>query len=108
MGKAVIFSIVVIVFMLGLHKIFELVDRLMSVKIKEPIVVLTRLSESQKNTEMAIRSLSVLSKELGGNTAVFVLNDNLSGKNLEISNKTAEQLKNVFVGSMEDVNRLLL
>ena len=104
MEKAIIVSVIFVLALIGIHSIVDFLYELVRIKNKDPIVLFYKVREREENAEIIIRSLSCDAKRLFGSvkTAVFIITDEADEKTLEICNKTAKQLSNVFIGTYPD------
>lgn len=104
MEKAVIFSVIFILALLGLHKVFEWIESVLCVRGQNPSVLFYKPGSDCDNAEMIIRSLASDSRKIvtGKYVAVYIVSDGMNEKTLDICRKTADQLSNVFVGNYHD------
>lgn len=109
MEKTIIISIVAVLSLLGLHKVIEWLEDIISVKVKNPVVMFYDIGTEGENAELIIRSLAKDSRKIASakHGAVFIISDGLDSQTLDICRKTAEQYSNVFVGSFEYARTLL-
>ncbi len=109
MEKAIIVSVVAVLTLLGLHKIIEWLDDIISARVKNPVVLIYDIAGESKNAELIIRSLAKETRKLTSakHSAVYIISDELDSQTLDICRKTAQQYSNVFVGSFENTKKLL-
>lgn len=109
MEKAIFFSLLTIFALLGVHKVVELVQSLFTLHLRNTVIIMYKPPKSCDDAEMVIRQLAQYSKQISApaKTAVYIVNDELDESSLELCNRTADQYDNVFIGNLEDVNRLL-
>ena len=98
MGEAVIISVLCILSIFGVHKIFEMVLSLRKIADKRKMMLIYRMPDSEQNAELVVRSLAE-----ENDTRVFVLCDEQAGQVYRICLKTASQYKNVVVGTAHDL-----
>ena len=108
MGKVIIVSVIFVLALIGIHRIVDSIYEFVRIKNKEPVVLFYKVKKDEENAEIIIRSLSSDAKRMSTckKTAVFVITDDADEKTVEICNKTAEQLCNVFVGKFTDAHLL--
>ncbi len=110
MEKAIILSAVAVLALLGLHKIVDWLEAVVSTPyIDPPVVIFYKMERNSKNAELIVRSLSREIRKIGSakKGAVYIISDGLDENTLEISKKTSAQLSNVFVGGFEEGMELL-
>ncbi len=103
MEKAVILSVVAVLALLGLHKIVQWLETLVSVRGKNPLVLFYKIEGDSEKAEFIIRSLALESRKItcAKRSAVYIVSDGLDSQTLDICLKTAQQYSNVFVGNFE-------
>lgn len=109
MEKAIIISVLALFVLLGLHKAVEWLEDRISVKGKNPVVLIYDIGNERKNAELIIRSLAKDSRKITSakRSAVYIVSDDLDIITLDICSRTAEQYSNVFVGAFENAKNLL-
>lgn len=109
MGEAIIFSILCIFAVLGIQKLFEMIETVRMRSCGGKAVVVYKLDENPKDVEMIVRSLAgdSISVTTGKEISVFVLEENLDEQTAKICKDTAKQYQNVFVGKLNDLEAML-
>ncbi|MEE1279646.1 MAG: hypothetical protein UHH95_02305 [Oscillospiraceae bacterium] len=109
MEKAVILSVVAILALLGLHKIVQWLEALVSTRGKNPLVLFYKIEGESEKAEFIIRSLALESRKIicAKRSAVYIVSDGLDSQTLDICRKTAQQYSNVFVGSFKEAELIL-
>ncbi len=98
MGEAIIISVLCILSIFGVHKIFEMVLSLRKTADKRKMMLVYRMSRDEKNAELVIRALAE-----ENDIKVFVLLDEIAGDSYGVCLKTAAQYKNVVVGTVAEL-----
>ena len=109
MGEAIVFSIISILAFLGIQKLFELFENIKAGGGERPTVLVYKLSGHEQDAEMIVRSLVSDSVKIstGRQVAVFIVNDSMDDETYDVCVRTAQQYKNVFVGSFDEASNLL-
>ncbi|MBQ8868756.1 MAG: hypothetical protein IJ027_03440 [Oscillospiraceae bacterium] len=102
MGEAIIISVLCILSIFGIHKIFEMLLNLRKTVDKEKLMLVYKMSDREQNAEMTVRALA-----LESDNNIFVACEQAEGEVYEICVKTAFQYRNVFVGTTADLQNLL-
>ena len=110
MEKAIIITVICALVFLGVKKLIELVEYHFSMKQKGTTILMYKINPQTDDAEMIVRSLVNDSRKVltGKKVAVYIIDDELDEKSLEICSKTADQFSNVFVGKMEDALKLVM
>lgn len=98
MGEAIIISVLCILSIFGVHKIFEMLLSLRKTVDERKLTLLYRMSDTEQNAEMVVRALADESS-----IKVFVVCERAEGEVYDMCVKTAAQYKNVFVGAEEEL-----
>ncbi|MBQ8338233.1 MAG: hypothetical protein IJY33_03730 [Oscillospiraceae bacterium] len=102
MGEAIIISVLCILSIFGIHKIFEMLLSLRKTVDKGKLTLVYKMADSEQNAEMIVRALAV-----ENDNNIFVVFERAEGEVYEICTKTAFQYRNVFVGTPADLQNLL-
>ncbi len=102
MEEAFIISVLCILSIFGVHKIFEMLLNLRKTVDKGKIMLVYKMSDNEQNAEMIVRALAV-----ENDNNIFALCERAEGEVYEICVKTAYQYRNVFVGTAADLQNLL-
>ncbi len=98
MGEAVIISVLCVLSIFGIHKIFEIILSLRKIVDKRKTVLVYRMSGSEQNAELITRALAE-----ENDIKVFVLFDEIAGGAYSVCLRTAAQYKNVVVGTTSEL-----
>ena len=102
MGEAVIISVLCILSIFGIHKIFEMILSLKKTINERKLLLVYSMSGHEKNIEMAVRALSEMNER-----RIFVLCEKNNSEVYKTSVKIASQYKNIFVGTIEDLQNYM-
>jgi len=96
-GEAIIISVLCILSIFGVHKIFEMILSLRKTADKRKMLLLYKMTGEQ-NPELVVRSLAEQN-----DLNVFVLCGEQEGEGYAVCLKTAAQYRNVVVGTVRDL-----
>ncbi len=102
MGEAIIISVLCILSIFGVHKIFEMILSLRNTADKRKMILVYKMSGDELNAELITRALAE-----ENDTKVFVLFDEQYGEIYRICLNTAAQYKNVVVGTVAELAEIL-
>ncbi len=102
MGEAIIISVLCILSIFGVHKIFEMLLSLRKIVDKRKATIVYKMSDTEKNAELVVRALAD-----ENDCNVVIVCESADSEVYKISVKTAVQYKNVFVGTATDLQNLL-
>lgn len=102
MGEAVIISVLCILSIFGVHKIFEMLLSLRKIADKRNMMLIYRMSGREPDAEIITRSLAE-----ENDMKVFVLFGEASCDAYRVCLKTAAQYKNVVVGTADELKEML-
>ena len=108
MGEAIIISILCVLSIFGVHKIFEMLLSLKWGSAAKKLTLVCRLDKNEQNAEMLVRTLAAESQNLSmGKVCVFIVCDSAEGEEYNICQKTAQQYENMYVGNISSLREYI-